>query len=214
MSAHAKSEDLLRIGAYKAGTDADLDRALRMMPSLRSYVEQRSDERVSMNDSVERLLGDGLAMSGLRRLAKLYGMVERAHLAELQVATRDYEEAEQTRRAEVEFAKAQEGAAREALVVGDAAGWKVSEAVGAAASARAGRLLRLGEERAEVREQASVAYRESRVRAEQMQRMAERARMQAAIDEGRRVQAAADDRYSSRKGWMRGRRGGDEGSLM
>ena len=56
MSAYAKSEDLLRIGAYKAGTDADLDRALRMMPAMRSYVEQRSDERVSMNDSVERLL--------------------------------------------------------------------------------------------------------------------------------------------------------------
>ena len=153
-------------------------------------------------------------MSGLRRLAKLYGMVERVQLAELQVATRDYEEAEQARRAEVEVAGAQGSAAREALVVGDAAGWKVNEALGAAAVARAGRLLLLGMERAEVREQAAVVYRESRVRAEQMQRMAERARVQAEAEDGRRLQASADDRYGSRKGWLRGRRGGDEGSLM
>jgi flagellum-specific ATP synthase len=55
LAAHARSEDLIRIGAYKAGTDKDLDRAIQAMPLLRGFLEQRSDERVTMQDSVARL---------------------------------------------------------------------------------------------------------------------------------------------------------------
>jgi flagellum-specific ATP synthase len=55
LAAHARSEDLIRIGAYKAGTDEELDRAIRAMPLLREFLEQRSDERVTMQESVARL---------------------------------------------------------------------------------------------------------------------------------------------------------------
>ena len=55
LAAHARSEDLIRIGAYKAGTDDDLDRAMRAMPMLREFLEQGSRERVSMEDTVARL---------------------------------------------------------------------------------------------------------------------------------------------------------------
>ncbi|MGD0445328.1 MAG: FliI/YscN family ATPase [Edaphobacter sp.] len=55
LAAHARSEDLVRIGAYKAGTDEDLDRAIRAMPSLRGFLEQKSDERVTMQESITRL---------------------------------------------------------------------------------------------------------------------------------------------------------------
>jgi flagellum-specific ATP synthase len=55
LSAHARSEDLIRIGAYKAGTDEDLDRAVRAMPMLREFLEQQSGERVTMSDSISRL---------------------------------------------------------------------------------------------------------------------------------------------------------------
>jgi flagellum-specific ATP synthase len=55
LAAHARSEDLIRIGAYKAGTDDDLDRAMRAMPMLRGFLEQGSKERVSMEDTVARL---------------------------------------------------------------------------------------------------------------------------------------------------------------
>jgi flagellum-specific ATP synthase len=55
LAAHARSEDLVRIGAYKAGTDDDLDRAMRAMPMLREFLEQGSRERVSMEDTVARL---------------------------------------------------------------------------------------------------------------------------------------------------------------
>jgi flagellum-specific ATP synthase len=55
LAAHARSEDLIRIGAYKAGTDDDLDRAVRAMPLLREFMEQGSRERVTIEDTVARL---------------------------------------------------------------------------------------------------------------------------------------------------------------
>jgi len=55
LAAHARSEDLIRIGAYKAGTDEELDRAMRVMPVLREFLEQGSDERVNLEDAVARL---------------------------------------------------------------------------------------------------------------------------------------------------------------
>ncbi len=54
-AAYARSEDLIRIGAYKAGTDEDLDRAMRAMPVLRNFLEQGSSECVSMAETVARL---------------------------------------------------------------------------------------------------------------------------------------------------------------
>jgi flagellum-specific ATP synthase len=55
LAAHARSEDLVRIGAYKSGTDDELDRAMRAIPSLRSFLEQKSTEKVTFSDSVQRL---------------------------------------------------------------------------------------------------------------------------------------------------------------
>ena len=55
LAAYARSEDLIRIGAYKAGTDEDLDRAMRAMPLVREFLEQRSDERVTMQQSIAQL---------------------------------------------------------------------------------------------------------------------------------------------------------------
>ena len=52
LAVHARSEDLVRIGAYKAGTDDDLDRAIRAMPVLREFLEQQSHERVTLQETV------------------------------------------------------------------------------------------------------------------------------------------------------------------
>ena len=57
LAAYAKSEDLVRMGAYKAGMDAELDVAMRAMPALRRYLEQKSDERVTLPESVAALRG-------------------------------------------------------------------------------------------------------------------------------------------------------------
>jgi flagellum-specific ATP synthase len=55
LAAHARSEDLVRIGAYKPGTDEDLDRAMTAMPLLRSFLEQNTTDRVTFSQSVEAL---------------------------------------------------------------------------------------------------------------------------------------------------------------
>jgi flagellum-specific ATP synthase len=55
LAVYARSEDLVRIGAYKPGTDTDLDRALRSRQALRSYLEQDAREEVSLPSSVARL---------------------------------------------------------------------------------------------------------------------------------------------------------------
>ncbi len=55
MAVYAKSEDLVRIGAYKAGSDPDLDRALRARGVLRAFMTQDAQERVGIVDSLRRL---------------------------------------------------------------------------------------------------------------------------------------------------------------
>ncbi len=61
LAAYARSEDLVRIGAYKAGADAELDSALRARPAIRTYLSQKSDERVSMQAAIAGLAGLNLS---------------------------------------------------------------------------------------------------------------------------------------------------------
>ena len=55
LAAYHRSEDLVRIGAYKSGLDEELDRAMRAMPELRRFLEQGSHERVTLGETVARL---------------------------------------------------------------------------------------------------------------------------------------------------------------
>ena len=55
LAVYERSEDLVRIGAYKPGADADLDRALRMRTAMRTFMTQDAHERSSFVDSLMRL---------------------------------------------------------------------------------------------------------------------------------------------------------------
>jgi flagellum-specific ATP synthase len=55
LASFARSEDLVRIGAYKAGADEDLDRALRARPLLREFLTQQATERMSYSECLEDL---------------------------------------------------------------------------------------------------------------------------------------------------------------
>jgi len=55
MAVYARSEDLVRIGAYKPGADPDLDRALRARAPLRAFVTQEAWEQVHFASCIERL---------------------------------------------------------------------------------------------------------------------------------------------------------------
>ena len=55
MAVYARSEDLVRIGAYKPGADPDLDRALQARERMRVFMTQDSHERVHFEDCVKQL---------------------------------------------------------------------------------------------------------------------------------------------------------------
>jgi len=55
MAVYARSEDLVRIGAYKPGADADLDRALRAREAIRAFLTQAAHEQVRFGDGLRRL---------------------------------------------------------------------------------------------------------------------------------------------------------------
>lgn len=49
LAVYARSEDLIRIGAYKAGADPELDRAIQSRGSLRAFLAQEKREQVSFD---------------------------------------------------------------------------------------------------------------------------------------------------------------------
>jgi flagellum-specific ATP synthase len=55
MAVYARSEDLVRIGAYKPGADLDLDRALQARGAMRAFLTQDAHEQVHFADCVSRL---------------------------------------------------------------------------------------------------------------------------------------------------------------
>ncbi len=55
LASYARSEDLVRIGAYQRGSDAQLDRAIEVLPALNAFLRQDSHELCSFADA-ERLL--------------------------------------------------------------------------------------------------------------------------------------------------------------
>jgi flagellum-specific ATP synthase len=55
MAVYARSEDLVRIGAYRPGSDPDLDRALRARAAIRSFLMQDAREQVRFDAALMRL---------------------------------------------------------------------------------------------------------------------------------------------------------------
>ena len=59
LAAHAKSEDLIRIGAYQHGADSVLDQAVALLPQIQGLLQQRSDEICTFEQAIQTLLGIG-----------------------------------------------------------------------------------------------------------------------------------------------------------
>jgi len=60
LSIYRDSEDLINIGAYQRGSNAEIDRAIEYYDRIRSYATQRTDEKVSFEESQQRLLSEFL----------------------------------------------------------------------------------------------------------------------------------------------------------
>jgi flagellum-specific ATP synthase len=55
LSAYARSEDLIRIGAYNPGSDPLLDRAIAVLPELQKFLCQSPEERSPFAETMARL---------------------------------------------------------------------------------------------------------------------------------------------------------------
>jgi flagellum-specific ATP synthase len=56
MALHDRASDLIRIGAYKAGSDPDLDLAIALQPAIRTLLMQDAVQKTSIGETVAALL--------------------------------------------------------------------------------------------------------------------------------------------------------------
>ena len=56
LAAYARAEDLIRIGAYKPGTDAMLDRAIAALPAINAFLRQNPAEIPNPAETSERMV--------------------------------------------------------------------------------------------------------------------------------------------------------------
>ena len=56
LSTYINAEDLINIGAYKKGSSAEIDEAIMRYPQILNYLKQGTNERVSIDESVQALL--------------------------------------------------------------------------------------------------------------------------------------------------------------
>ncbi|MCM3665630.1 flagellar protein export ATPase FliI [Mesobacillus subterraneus] len=56
LSTYINSEDLINIGAYKKGSSAEIDEAIMKYPQILNFLKQGTNEKVSINESVQELL--------------------------------------------------------------------------------------------------------------------------------------------------------------
>ena len=64
LAAHREAEDLIRIGAYRAGSSPAVDAAVRLKPRLDAFLAQRPDELVPAADAVAELVALAAAEPG------------------------------------------------------------------------------------------------------------------------------------------------------
>jgi flagellum-specific ATP synthase len=57
LAAYSNMEELIRIGAYRAGSDPQTDRAIALNPALEAFLTQDKEEASSLNDAFAQLSG-------------------------------------------------------------------------------------------------------------------------------------------------------------
>jgi flagellum-specific ATP synthase len=57
LSTYINAEDLINIGAYKRGSSMEIDEAIRLYPSIISFLKQETNEKISILESIGQLKG-------------------------------------------------------------------------------------------------------------------------------------------------------------
>ncbi len=58
LAVYRDSEDLINIGAYQRGSNAEIDKAIQYYDLIRTYTQQRTNEKVTLQEAQERLVID------------------------------------------------------------------------------------------------------------------------------------------------------------
>jgi flagellum-specific ATP synthase len=62
MAVYEDMAELIRLGAYKLGSNAEVDAAIRLNPQLEAFLTQKKDERATLADgygALEKIVGGG-----------------------------------------------------------------------------------------------------------------------------------------------------------
>jgi hypothetical protein len=137
----------------------------------------------------------------LKRLVALYGAVEEMHSVELQRMTAAVREAQQAIGVQQQLVRSARRDGRDALMTEDRMGWEMAETHRESAGWRRRRLEQIRSEREVLSDAAREQYVASRLKSEQMKRLAEGVAALAEIEERRRAQATSDDRFLARRRW-------------
>ena len=144
-------------------------------------------------------------LKALRRLARLYDMVERTHAGALERCATEVREAEQAIESQHAAIRSAAFEGRAALVLDDRMGWSLAELQRELAGWRRESLEHIRAQREVARVSAQEHYVASRIKSEQMRCVMNDVAERAAIEGGRRSQAESDDRYLSRRSWVEAR---------
>ena len=150
----------------------------------------------------------------LRRLMTLYTAVEEMHSVELQRMTAAVRETQQAIGAVQEIARSARMDGRAALLGGNRVCWTMAETRQETAAWRRRGLEQIRVEREELSDAAREQYVASRLKREQIKRVLGDIAARLEVEEGRRMQAASDDRFLARRRWTDARKATRNGRQM
>jgi hypothetical protein len=131
--------------------------------------------------------------------------VEQIRSLQLRAAAVEVAQVVQAEAHEADVRRRQTAEGHDALTQGDHDGWLAASAQTDAAEMRQRRLEPLYQAREAFRLQANAVHQASRLRLEQMEGIVERTQARQTLEDERRAQAASDDRFLSRKMWLKAR---------
>jgi hypothetical protein len=135
------------------------------------------------------------------RLATLYEAVEEAKRMELQINVHALRRAEDAIALQAGMVSVARLASRAALLEGDRMECVLAETHAEIVSWNGDRLQEIHTERGAQRDIAEEQYRQSRMESEQIKQLRDGKVLEVAVEEGRRTQAIADDRFLARRRW-------------
>jgi len=56
MAAYRGAEDLISVGAYQKGANPKIDRAIRLIDPINSFLRQKTDEKINFQETVNNLI--------------------------------------------------------------------------------------------------------------------------------------------------------------